>query len=513
LEIGIDIYIGINKIGAMKYRFITFLMVITFACKVSAQECNCGESFDWMVNIIEKNDAGFQYVVDKKGADDYKRFTDNLKQEAKNATSLSACQEIMNNWLHYFRNGHIGVMRKESNENVKKLSDEEIRQQFKNEKIIDLTDKQLIAILEKKHDKNPIEGIWKDNGDGNQYTIGIIGNEDSGKKFTAFIIKADSVVWMPNQIKAVFTSTDDKKIFSVDYYLRDHTKQNFQAKFVDDSFNMFRLYNVYWTRIYPENTLTPKEKLLLSSTNSIYKSKLPFVEKLSDKTVFLRIPSFEYDQKKYIDSTLARWDTIITSTLNLIIDIRNGTGGSDYSWMKILPYLYTNTIRQIKSQYFATELNAKEYDNYAKKIPDTSISAHCSYIAKKMREHLGEFITLSESKYDTFTLDKVFPYPQKVAILCDKSNGSADEGFLYVAKQSTKVKVFGRPTLGCLDISNVNMIDFPNGKWMLFYGMTKSLRIPDYCIDGVGIQPDYFIDDAIMDDDWVEYARAILENK
>jgi C-terminal processing protease CtpA/Prc len=129
-----------------------------------------------------------------------------------------------------------------------------------------------------------------------------------------------------------------------------------------------------------------------------------------------------------------------------------------------------------------------------------------------MRLNFGKFITMSEQHFEMDSSYTKLPYPQKVAIICNHYNGSTDEQFLIEAKQSLKVKIFGRPTGGMLDISNMNNIDFPNGKFLLGYCMSKSFRIPDFCIDGVGIQPDYFIDDAIPEENWIEYTKTILEN-
>ena len=488
----------------MKKLFIFFTIII-IAVNTFAQECNCGKAFDWIVSTFEENDAGFQYVIDKKGKDDYIKYTALYKEKAKSITTLNDCSDVMNGWLHYFRSGHIGAGLKESGENSKKLSDAEIRLQYKNEKTIELTENQLINILEKKQNKNPIEGIW-DNG---VYSIGIIGDEKSNKKFTAFIIKADSVYWMPKQVKAGFTLNDDNKTFTVDYYMQDHSKQATQAKLINDSGTLLSIHKNYWTRVYPESKITKKEELLVSFN----KYRLPFVEKLSDKTVYIRIPSFAPDKKKDIDSVLAKYNSLITSIPNLIIDIRNGTGGNDASYKKIIPYLYTNPIRTVGMQLYATKLNAEAYEKYAKIFNDTSDINHGNRVARKMRENIGKFITLSEQTYSLDSLDKVLPYPEKVAIICNQFNGSTDEQFLLDAKQSTKVKVFGRPTGGMLDISNINVIEFTDGNFVvgLGYCMSKSYRIPDYCIDGVGIQPDYFIDDAISEDDWIEYTKSVLE--
>ncbi len=253
-------------------------------------------------------------------------------------------------------------------------------------------------------------------------------------KYNAFIIKADSAYWLPKQVKAELMVNNDNRTFSVNYYTQDHSKQNCLAKFLTESNNLLLLYNDYWIRQFPDTNLTKKERLFLS----FIKEKHPFVEKLSDKTIYLRIPSFEYNQKKYIDSVLSKNDKLITSTPNLIIDIRNGTGGSSHSWENIIPYLYTNIVRDMDNQYLATDLNAKEYESYAKNFKDTSISKRCSNTAKKMREHLGEFITLSDQKVSTYTLARIFPYPIKVAIICNKYNSALMKDFYMMPSRALK---------------------------------------------------------------------------
>jgi len=484
-------------------KIIFLLPVVIIALNISAQECNCAESFDWMIQTFEKNDAGFQYIIDKRGEDDYKKHTALHKEKAKGIGKLNDCQVVMYEWLRYFRPGHIGVYVKEEGGNDKEPTAAETRLKYKNGKIIDLTEKQLISILEKKKNKNPIEGIWE-NGD---YVIGIIAAEKSNKNFTAFIIKADSIFWMPKQIKAEMLLSDNNKTFVTNYYMRDHSKQIVEAKFVNDAATLLSLNGTNWTKAYPKSIRTEKEELLILFS----KSRLPFVKKLSDKTIYMRIPSFLSDQKKNIDSVLAKYDQLLKVTPNLIIDIRYGTGGGDASYEKIIPFLYTNPIRGVGVQLYATELNAKAFQNYAKDAGDTGDINYYNRIVAKMRANPGKFITMSEQNFDVDSSYKVLPYPKKVAIICNRNNGSTDEQFLIDAKQSSKVKVFGRPTGGMLDISNVNTVDFPNGKFVLAYCMSKSFRIPNYCIDGVGIQPDYFIDDDVVEDDWIEYTKTVLE--
>ncbi|MFL5753070.1 MAG: S41 family peptidase [Bacteroidia bacterium] len=474
-------------------------------CLVYGQECNCPASFDWMVGTFEKNDAGFQYVIDKKGKEDYEKHTAISMEKAKDAKTLESCREVMHNWLHYFRKGHIAVNINAPVESagVKELSAVEIRKQFENENKIKLNEKQFIAQLDKRKSRNVVEGIWTNQA----YRIGIIADEKDPKKFTGFILKADSVYWMPGQIKMELRLNADNKTFSVSYAMRDHSRQDASAEFVSESKSLLYLFNNYWVRQYPVQALEKMEELQMRSSDT----ELPFIEKISGKTVYMRIPSFASEQKKQIDSVLFKYDKLITSSPNLIIDIRNGTGGSDDSYSEIIPYLYTNPMRGVGVQLYATELNAKAFEQYAQKFEDSSSKAYCNRVAELMRKSPGKFVQYAQSTFSVDTLDTILPYPQKVGIICNHNNGSTDEQFLLAAKQSRKVKIFGHSTGGMLDISNMNYIDFPDGKFQLGYCMSKSYRIPDFCIDGVGIQPDYFIDNAIGKHEWIEYVRKVLE--
>ncbi|QNK61128.1 hypothetical protein H7F33_11115 [Pedobacter sp. PAMC26386] len=133
-------------------------------------------------------------------------------------------------------------------------------------------------------------------------------------------------------------------------------------------------------------------------------------------------------------------DALITSTPNLIIDIRNNGGGADASYKKIIPY------------------------------------------------------------------------PSNVAIMINENNASIAEQFLLEAKQSKKVKLFGANTFGALDISNMAFVMSPCKEFELGYSLSESFRIPDFMIDNVGLQPDYYIDKSIPQYKWINFVQQILEN-
>lgn len=489
-----------------KLQLLPLLMLLsTFS--TFAQQCNCSESFDWMVNTFKTNDAGFQFVIDKKGIDEYTKHTNFYREKAVNAASVNDCLIAMNNWLYFFRKLHIGAYYKPFiNHNTQPIalseqSKDSIRTLYRNEETVDLTEVQVRELLKKREGKlSPIEGIWNSNN----YSIGIISKPGTVNQFVAIIIKADGIYWIPKQKKAEFTMNKDST-YSMVYGMRDHSKINEQARLVGNSGNFLLMINSLWTKVYPEASLTQKDELFLK----LRTATSPFIERLSEETLYLRIPSFQVSQKGKIDSLLLSRDTLIRSTPNLIIDIRNGTGGSSYSYFKLIPYFYTQPIRSVGMQFYATELNARAYEKYATDYSDTSAINYCLRIASKMRQNLGSFFSLERVSIDSSYTSS--PLPVKVAIICNQYNGSTDEAFLFDAKQSNKVKVFGRPTAGALDFSNVNPVDSPDGLFQLIMSMTASYRIPNFPIDGIGIQPDFFIDDTIPEEDWIDYVLSTIE--
>ena len=94
---------------------------------------------------------------------------------------------------------------------------------------------------------------------------------------------------------------------------------------------------------------------------------------------------------------------------------------------------------------------------------------------------------------------------KNIAILVDQDNASATEQFLLAAKQSKKVKIFGKTTFGALDMSEINEVKSPDGNFILGYCITRSLRIPNLPIDGIGIQPDYFLDETVLPYHWINF--------
>ena len=51
---------------------ISLLFLVIFPLSIIAQECNCVKTLDWAKNTFEQNDAGFKYILNKKGEQSYR---------------------------------------------------------------------------------------------------------------------------------------------------------------------------------------------------------------------------------------------------------------------------------------------------------------------------------------------------------------------------------------------------------------------------------------------------------
>ncbi|MBG0763791.1 MAG: hypothetical protein H0S78_02705 [Tissierellales bacterium] len=378
----------------MKHLILILLNLLPFS--ILAQECNCKKIFEWTKQTFEENDAGFSYIIEKKGEQAYSIHNKLIQGKVDAITSPIDCQNIMREWLSFFRSTHVEF-----------------------------------------HYVGEIKSSSKNTNHPQSSTV--------GKETKPF---------------------EDNKLY---------------GKFLN--------------------------------------SKKPFIESINEHTLYLRIPSFSGNEKSKIDSLIDLNRTRILDTENLIIDIRNGTGGSDASYRELLPILYTNPIRMPSVEYLSTKLNNQRMYEFATNT-GVALRFGLNPTEEQMREfkadfdtlsnHLGEFVNLSSEKVRITKYDTVYSYPKKVGIIINENNVSTDEQFLLEARQSKKVKLFGTTTKGGLDVSNLNLAYSPNEDFLLVYALSKSLRIPEMVVDDIGIKPDFYIDKEIPKSEWIDYVTEIL---
>lgn len=335
---------------------VLFFKVITS----NGQNCNCPKEFDFLVNKIEKDYAGFKDKVNAKNIKEYKKYTEDFRAKSKNTKTFLKCTMVLEDWLKFFNDRHLHLS------------------------------------VEK---------------------------------------------------------------------------------------------NIYFT----------------------YK-------RIDENSILLRIPDFDWNSKAMIDSLILKNISEITSTPILIIDLRGNGGGTDYSYLELLPLIYTNPYESKGVEWWASQGNIEFFEKALKegtikkgKEEDTKL------FLETLKKHPNNFVQTDKS--DTVVRDKIYAMPQFVGVIVDDYCASSCEQFVLAAKNSSKTTIFGTQTLGVLDYSNSVPENLLTEGFRIRYPMTRSSRLPDYPIDNIGIKPDVEINLPINlntksdIDSWVNFVNDYLKKK
>lgn len=236
------------------------------------------------------------------------------------------------------------------------------------------------------------------------------------------------------------------------------------------------------------------------------------IQQLDEQTLLLRLPSFEWSEKKMIDSLLKSQQALLKKTPNWIIDIRGNGGGTDYTFQSLIPYLYTQAYIGKPDEYWSSEDNIAILEKNLKGLNPISPQGNfLKAIISLMKKHPGQFV--NPLGKDTFsnTLDSSYTYPKKIGILISRETLSSAESFLLIAKQSKKVTLFGENSGGSLDYANTQYFDIPCDDYSLAIAISRSKRLPENPIDNIGIPPDVKINP--LEKDKVRFVQQQLKLK
>nr|WP_199162163.1 S41 family peptidase [Elizabethkingia sp. ASV34] len=472
----------------MKLFFPFLLLMGTMS--IQAQNCNCKENYEWTKKTFEENDAGYRHILDTKGRNAYDLHNKVTNEKVANITDYYQCKAALEEWVKFFRTDHFRFT----------LTDKAVKNQLNSEHFQPVKQKAFNIEQFKKtlaaNKEDNIEGIWSRGSN-------LIAVKKEGSTFVGSIINTQNKDWNKDDI--LFSLNQDLK--SGTYYQRNF-KPVPVKKVLYLGKNLLQIDDAVFQRSYPSFTYQDNTK----EYNQIKTSGKTFGYKKDDNTVYLRIPAF-HQNKKAIDSTLASLDKLITSTPNLIIDLRDCQGGQDSNYQGLIKYLYTNPIRTVMAEIYSTPQNNKIWDTLINSS-DTDAEDKETYkkIQTTLNNKLGQFVNVFGKDVTINTQDKVLPYPKNVAVIIHENNFSTTEQFILLAKQSRKVKFFGRKTGGALDVSNMVEATPPSGDFVFEYCISRSLRIPELPVDDLGIHPDFYIDKTIPEDQWVDFTSNTMKN-
>jgi hypothetical protein len=398
----------------------------------------------------------------------------------------------MDKWLDFFKDKHVSIALNEDS-----IGSDVFRKMFSATEKVSMSEQDLIAYLNNnKQQQDSLEGIWEDAS--NIYRIGIIREKDSHDKFVGFILKADSAFWMPGQIKMKIKKSGNKYGFGA-YLSRYHLASTPPLTVNKYSFEIGPFGS--WYKVHPGNgRAKPGAEVSLH----------PYFRVLDKQTCLLAIPSAgSFAYKNEVDSILEKNDAIVKSAEHFIIDVRDNRGGTTLCFEKLLPLIYTNPFITKGASVLASEDNVRHYDKWDYPNVSDSMKAVFQKEAKELRAHQGTLYNLWPD--DTLKFNAILPYPKRVSILINEECASSTEMFLLKARQSRKVKLYGRHTMGAVDYADVATLNLTDGFFLLRYSTSRSNRLPSAPIDNIGIQPDVTIPDNVQD--WVAYVRMKTEGR
>lgn len=223
----------------------------------------------------------------------------------------------------------------------------------------------------------------------------------------------------------------------------------------------------------------------------------PSFRTLSDRTAVLVVPSFGDQDGSAIANFVETHADDIARRPNLIIDVRGNAGGSDWTYVPLLKVIDANVRRDIGAWMLATPANSAANRIACDVLAPASKTCRdaTNAAAEAMdKAPAGTFIPMpGQADVEILSPDKVWSRPSRIGILVDHGCGSSCEEFLLAARQSFKVKLFGQPSMGSLDYSNLRPWTLPSRKRLLLYATSKSLRLPIFSVDLAGIPPDQLL--------------------
>ena len=227
--------------------------------------------------------------------------------------------------------------------------------------------------------------------------------------------------------------------------------------------------------------------------------RLPTLRVLSRRTVLLTLRSFNAKVGEALVALLTAQRRVLESHPDWIVDVRDNNGGMDFSFQPLMPWLVANGSVAMGVRVHVTPANIAGWQKSCDSF--TTLVAECQHtmgavVQRMQAARPGDDVSpYHDGNGITYTDATAAPgkRPARVAILIDKPCGSSCEEFLLEARQGFAVKLVGRRTYGGLDYSNLRPHELPSGHWRLWYATTRSLRIPDLPVDGIGVLPDIYL--------------------
>jgi len=471
----------------MKKITFTMLAFVLSLSSYSQEDCNCEKALNQLIEKVESDYPGFKEKTTYQLI--YSSFKEGLRKKSKSIPEQD-CYDLLDSYLDYFKDGHV-VLSKTAAAEITQIEEKENTSYSKVK--INLDD--FYKHISKTTDD--VEGVWKSGG----YKVGII---KKGTGYQAFIIESDNESWKANEIKFSLLNDGDAH-----YFMGNHSLKEDNYELFDGAILSFNTIGSVFLKELPKSKLSENEiQARLNKIEGFY------FEKLTEKTTLLRLSAFDYFHVERIEKLIDANIKLLESCENLIIDVRDNGGGTDNAYEKLLPYICTNSIRSLGTDYLVTPTLIDGLQSWLDQAPDEeeyrSDKKMVTGWIKLFKNHMGEFVDPDSTDVYITEVEIAEHSPEQVIILANKATASSGEAFLFRMKQSKKVKILGTPSYGALDYASQRYFEFGCTNYTLLLPTWRASRLPDYPIDNIGVQPDIYLDDSVAD--WLQFALDYVED-
>lgn len=221
------------------------------------------------------------------------------------------------------------------------------------------------------------------------------------------------------------------------------------------------------------------------------------------------VPTFvltDFNNEEAIETLVQEHEHEIMASDDLIIDVRHNGGGTDLAYFPLLPFildqptlaseLHQNETMSVLYSKRNCELRIEMLQNHleATENPPKELKDYIENELKLYRENYGKGFMINEQDTTFDFLIKGGPKPKNIYILTDQYCGSSGDSFVKLVKQSPKVTVVGRNTMGVLDYSNVAYLELDDDFTLMYPTTRMNYLDRGLGIDNIGIAPDIYVE-------------------
>ena len=466
----------------IKTLVVCLLWITSFSSALAQNpSCHCLQNLDSVTNHIRPNYPGYSLKLNQRG--DHQKFLDSCRKEAETQTTLKSCSKLLNHYLAWFRDGHLGVSY--SGDVFKPKNN-----RTQNEPVWEgLTEEVARKYLDSVGNTDPFEGIWESY---ESFYRALIRKNPNGIGYKAYLIHTINQNWKPGEVKMRF-DPDAKGKLACTFYASNHSAEHPSFKLNRNILDIKKA--TVWNRIYPkiENPL---------SFESFVSAKYKWTEEFkswSDDVFYIQLQNLNAGVKPLIDSLVKVHDIAIRSSKILFLDLRDNEGGDFTTFEALWPYVLTGPTVLYGTSYLCTPANIIQYKHQLNEL-EGQVDPEFQKFAAEMEDHSGENWRIEN---DTIFPETVNLKPEKVILLINQKCKSSTEDFILACRQSKKVVLAGTRTGGVADFEEVVDVPLPCPSLILYHPIGISNRLPSMPLDGIGIEPEITLKPSKAPQIWV----------